>query len=108
MTATPVSAPSITSIAFDKTSYTAGSTITATVTYVRGTRQTGPSVPQPLIGTAPDQAPGQTGQLSQTFTVGAAGATVQDSTTPTVSDSGGRTWTKTSDTGTVAVFTATA
>lgn len=104
MTATPVSAPSITSISFNQPSYTPGQTIQATVTYVKGTSES--PTTQTLTGTVTDTVTGQTGTLNQTFTVN--GATVSDITTPTVSDTGSRTWTKASDTGTVAVFTATA
>jgi hypothetical protein len=102
---TPVSAPSVTSVVITPAgTITPGTLITATVTYVKGTSQT--PATQTLTGTATDTATGQAGQLTQTFTV--AGTTVQDVTAVTVADTGGRTWTKTGDTGTVATFTATA
>jgi hypothetical protein len=108
MTATPVSAPSVTSISFNSSSYTPGSTITATVTYVKGTSETPTTSTTTFTGTVTDSVTGQTGTLNQTFTVAVAGSTVSDATTPAATDSGGRTWVKASDTGTVATFTATA
>ena len=98
MAASP-SAPSITSIVFDQTGYNLGQLITVTVTYVPGTSN---SV-QTFTGTAKDSTTGKTGTLSVNFTV-----IINDSTIVSVSDSGNRTWTKVSDTGTVAIFTATA
>jgi ribosomal protein L19 len=94
-----VSAPTITSISFDKTTYLPGDTITATVNYTQGTSD---SI-QTLTGTVTDSTTGRTGTLQQTFTV-----QVKDTTTVSVTDSGNRTWTKASDTGSVAKFTATA
>lgn len=103
--ATPVSPPSVTSVVISPAgAIPAGALITATVIYVHGT-STAP-VTQTLTGTATDSTTGQTGQLTQTFTV--PGTIVQDPTTVTVSDTGSRTWTKTSDSGMVATFTATA
>lgn len=103
--AEPVTPPSITSVAFDKPSgYSPGDLITATVTYTAGSSQT--PVTQTLTGTATDSVTGQSGQLTQTFTV--AGAPVSDDTSVEVSDTGSRTWTLVADTGTVATFTATA
>lgn len=105
MAAVPVSAPSITSIVITPSgTFSPGATITATVAYVKGTSES--PVTQTLTGTATDSVTGQTGTLSQTFTT--AGGTVSDTTVPTVADTGSRAWTKTSDSGTVAVFTATA
>jgi hypothetical protein len=105
---TLVAAPSVTSISFNQTSYTPGQTITATVTYVKGTSQTPTTATQTLTGTVTDSVTGQTGTLNQTFTVAVAGPTVSDATAPTVTDTGNHTWVKTSDSGTVAVFTTTA
>jgi hypothetical protein len=103
--ATAVSAPSITSIVITPAgTIPPGTLITATVTYVPGTSTM--AVIQTLTGTVTDSATGQTGQLTQTFTV--QGAVVQDPAMLSVADTGNRTWTKTSDNGTVAVFTATA
>lgn len=94
-----MSAPAITSITFDKTSYNPGDTITATVNYGSGTSgQT-----QQLTGTATDAATGQTGTLTVNFTVNES-----DSTSVSVKDTGGRVWTKVSDAAGVAKFTATA
>ena len=92
-------APTISSITFDKATYTPGSIITATINYTAGKSD----VPQTFTGTATDSATGQTGLLQVTFTV-----TESDSTAVTVSDSGNRTWTQTSDNGSVAIFTAIA
>lgn len=94
-----MTAPSITSITFDKAQYLPGQPVNATVTYVPGTS----GQEQTFNGTATDSATGQTGSLSVQFTL-----VVNDTTTVTVSDSGNRAWTKISDTGTVAVFQAIA
>lgn len=94
-----MSAPVITSITFDQSSYLPGQTITATVNYTPGTEP----VTQTFTGTATDSATGQTGTLSVSFQV-----VKNDATAVTVADSGNRTWTKASDTGTVAKFTAVA
>lgn len=91
--------PVIKTITFDQNSYTPGETITATVAYTPGvSTQT-----QNFTGTAVDSTTGQEGQLSVTFT-----ADVNDTTTVSVSDTGNRTWTKASDNGSSAVFTAIA
>lgn len=92
-------APSITSITFDKASYLPGNVITATVNYTVGTSD----ATQTLTGTATDSTTGKTGSLQVNFTV-----QKNDTTTISVSDSGNRTWTKVSDNGSVAQFTATA
>lgn len=94
-----MAAPSITSITFDKASYNPGDTITATVDYVAGTS----AATQTFTGTATDSTTGESGTLQVSFTVNE-----NDSTTVTVTDGGGRTWTKISDTGSIAKFTATA
>lgn len=94
-------APVVTSITFDHPSYAHGATITATVTYVKGLSD----LAQTFTGVATDSLTGLSGSLVSTFTV--AGV-VTDATTPSASDAGLRTWSKTSDTGTVATFTATA
>lgn len=94
-----MTAPTISSITFDKSSYSPGSVITATVSYSAGTSD----VPQTFTGVATDSATGETGTLQVTFVV-----TENDTTSVTVSDSGSRNWTKISDNGAVAQFTATA
>lgn len=94
-----MAAPSITSITFDKAAYNPGDTITATVNYVAGTS----NVTQTFTGTATDSKTNQTGTLQVTFTV-----VESDTTSVAVSDQGTRTWTKISDTGSVAKFTAVA
>lgn len=105
MTATQVTPPSITSIAITPGgSITPGTIITATVTYVQGTSQA--PATQTLTGIVTDSVTGQTGQLTQTFTV--SSSTISDPTTVLVADTGNHTWTKISDSGTIAIFTATA
>lgn len=91
--------PSITSITFDKAQYLPGTAINATVTYVPGTS----GETQTFNGVAMDSATGESGNLSVQFTL-----VVNDTTTITATDSGGRAWNKISDTGTVAVFQAIA
>ena len=100
-----MAAPVITSLVTDKPSYNTGDLITATVGYTPGTSPANATTTT-LAGTATDQATGQTGQLEVTFTVG--GGERDDLTTLTLADTGGRAWTPVSDSGTVAVFTATA
>jgi len=95
--------PSITSIVFDKGSYNAGDTITATVTYVAGQSVT-PNT-KTFTGVATDSVTGAKGQLVANFIVNALSP---DATAVSATDSDGRTWTKASDSGTVAVFTAVA
>jgi hypothetical protein len=92
MTAT---APIVSAISFDKTSYSAGNVITATVNYKPGYSS------HNYHGTGTDTTTGAVGSLDFEFTVA-------DSTVLTVADQRSRAWTKVSDTGTVAVFTATA
>ena len=101
----PVSAPVISSITFDQPGggYVPGSLITATVTYVAGV-SSAPAT-QTFTGTATDSVTGQAGNLTVNFTVAATSA---DATSVTVSDSGSRTWSKTSDNGSAATFTAAA
>lgn len=94
-----MAAPSITSITFNKPSYVPGDLISATITYVNGTS---PSV-QSFTGTALDNTTGLEGILSVSFTV-----SISDYSMVLAADSGNRVWTKVSDTGSVAVFTATA
>lgn len=93
------SAPTITSITFDKATYNPGDTITATVDYSAGKSD----VTQTFTGTATDNTTKETGSLQVTFTV-----TENDTTVISVSDSGNRVWTQISDTGSIAKFTATA
>ncbi len=101
--ATAVSAPVISSITFDQASYNTGATMTATVDYTAGVSSS-PSV-ETFTGTATDSVTSQVGTLAVTFTV------VTDSNDPTAvtgADTGAHVWTKASDTGSVAVFTAVA
>lgn len=93
-------APSVTSITFDQTSYNPGQTITATVTYVDGTSDN----VQSFTGVAVDSVTHLSGSLVVSFTT----ELTDTGTTVAVSDTGNRTWTKVSDTGSVAKFTATA
>jgi len=81
-----MAAPAITTVTFDKAKYAPGQTITATVGYSAA------ALPVKLTAT-----------LVTTFAEdGTATSTVA------LTDSGGRVWTKKSDTGSVAVFTAQA
>jgi hypothetical protein len=94
------SAPSITSITFDKPGgYLAGDKITVTVAYVAG----GSPTTQTLTGVATDSTTGLAGSLQVHFTVSTG-----DVTTVTVSDTGNHVWTPVSDSGSAAVFTTTA
>lgn len=92
-------APVVSSITFDQTSYATGEKMTVTVNYAAGTSAN----TQTLTGTATDSKTTQTGKLTVNFTV-----INTDSTSIAVADSGSRVWTKVSDSGTVAVFTAVA
>lgn len=98
MTAPVPAAPVVNSVTFDQTAYSPGETITATVAYSPGTQDS----TQTFTGVATDSG-GLTGQLVVNFVTVIASAT-----TASASDSGGRTWTKVSDSTGVAVFTATA
>jgi hypothetical protein len=101
-----VTAPAITSITISPSgTITPGTAITATVAYTPGTSQGG-SATQTLTGVVTDTTTGQTGQLTQTFTI--SGSVVTDPTVVTVSDTGNHTWAKTSDNGSTAIFTTTA
>lgn len=96
----PVVPPQVTSISFDQARYEPGDVVTATVTYVPGY----PQAPAAQVtASALDEVTGLAGQAGSGFTVAAP-----DVTTVTLADTGGRTWVKVSDTGTVAVFTSTA
>lgn len=83
-----MSAPSITSISFDKPGYHQGDTITATVAY------TGSQVTLTISASG-----GVVGTTTGTFTVLPAWG---------ISDGSGRVWALKSDNGSQAVFTATA
>jgi hypothetical protein len=96
-----MAAPVVTSITFDKAGYVRGDTITVTVTYTPGTSD----LVQSFTAQADDPVTGQRGTLSATFTVPGA---VPNPCRVSGSDDGGRTWTPRSDTGGVAVLTATA
>jgi hypothetical protein len=95
---------SIDSMTFDQASYNQGDTITLTVDYT-------PDVPgvTPTTFTATsvvtNSAGEQTATSSADFVVNVA---QPGGDTVATTDTGGRTWTEISDSGTVAVFTATA
>jgi len=97
-----MAAPVVTSITFDKTSYTVGQVITATVNYSDPNQV---SSVYTVNATVTDSAGGGVGTLAGTFTVGS-------SATASAALTGGETgqvWTKVSDDGkSKAVFTATA
>lgn len=88
-------APTV-SASLNKATYTPGELMTLTVNYGDPDRQT-----LTITVTVEDTEAG-TGPATATVTA------VIDPLTVTVDDSSGRTWTKQSDTGTVAVYTATA
>lgn len=88
-----MSTPTV-SASLDKASYATGATITLTVNY---------SDPNTKALTVTVTVADATGSSSPVTAVA-----VIDPATTTVSDTGNRTWTKVSDTGSVAVFTATA
>lgn len=89
-----MAAPTV-SVVLDKASYAIGAKITATVTYSDPDAKT-----VTLSGTATD-AEGNASPFTGSFAI-------SDPVTLAVSDDGKRVWTKVSDTGGVAVFTATA
>lgn len=99
MTTPAPTAPVISTITFDQVSYTPGQTMHATVDYSPGTSP----VTHSFTGNAVDGATGLTGDLVVNFIT-----VINDSTVVSAADSGSRTWTKVSDSGTVAVFSATA
>jgi hypothetical protein len=86
---------------FDQPSYAKGAPIKLTVNYVRGYSDQS----NETTYVAKDETTGQTGQLTVSFVVANATA---DPTSGAVTDSGNRAWTLSSDSGSVAVFTATA
>jgi hypothetical protein len=86
---------------FDQASYSKGAPIKLTINYVQGySDQTNETT-----YLAKDETTGQTGQLTVSFVVANA---VADPTPGAVTDSGNRVWALVSDSGSVAVFTATA
>ena len=94
----------INSIAFDKAAYSPGDTITVTVDYVPDTPSVMPAV-FTFTGNVVNSGGTVVASLNQDFTVNVpqpAGDKVS------VSDTGGRTWAESSDSGSVAVLTATA
>lgn len=93
------SAPVVSSITFDQAAYNVGDKITVTVNYTAGTSGTS----QSFTGTAKDSSTGKSGTLTVNFSV-----LKSDTTTLTVTDTGSRTWALVTDSGSVAVFTATA
>jgi hypothetical protein len=88
------------SISFDQSAYAPGETITATVTYAPGVSLE----TEVFTGIPTDTVSDLKGAtVTENFVI-----SQNDSTSVAVSDSGNRTWTPVSNTGTVAVFTATA
>ncbi len=97
-----MAAPVVSSITFDKASYSTGDKITATVNYsdpnVTGTAYT-------LTAKVTDNVTGEIGTLAAPFTVGVPNTAAAS----VVGGESGQVWTKVSDDGkSVAVFTATA
>jgi hypothetical protein len=95
---------SITSLTFDKPAYNPGDTITLTVDYVPDTAGVNPVTSTATVNVT-DANGNVTASDSAPFTVNEP---VAGGDTVSVTDSGGRTWTQQSNSGTVAVFTATA
>jgi hypothetical protein len=95
---------SITSMSFDAAAYSPGDLMTLTIQYVADT----PSV-NPVNGNATADITDSAGTVTATdaapFVVNQP---VDGGDTVSVSDDGGRTWTEVSDSGSVAVFSATA
>jgi hypothetical protein len=85
----------VAAISTDKQTYAVGETITATMTY---------SDPDARAVTITGTATDAEGHATQATVV----INISDPVTPAVSDSASHTYTKVSDTGSVAVFTATA
>lgn len=85
----------VVSISVDKQTYAVGDKITATVVYSDPDARTYTGT---VTGT---DAEGHVSTATATFAI-------SDPVTVTVTDDGNRTWTKISDTGSTAVFTATA
>ena len=95
----PNVAPVVSSISFDKPSYVPGQEITATVTYVEGSR----TVADNVSAVVTDPTTSLTGTLTGTLDLQET-----DPCTVAFSDASGRTWTPGATTATTAVFTATA
>lgn len=95
---------SIDSLTFDQASYNPGDTINLTVDY---TPDTPSAIPQTFTATAnlTDSGGNVVATSSAPFVVNEAQAAGD---VASVSDDGGRTWTEGSDSGSVAVFSATA
>lgn len=95
-------APVVSSMSFDKSSYTPGQTVTLTVVYQAGLSDQSNATTY----TATDQTTGETGTLTISFVVADA---ITDPTVGSVTDVGHRQWTKVSDNGTTtAVWTTVA
>lgn len=104
-----MAAPAISSIATDKSSYNTGDTIIVTITYAAGTSlQPGTTKTVTISGTATDQTTGESDSMSGSVTLVSPGTETSDPTTVAVTDSDGRSYTKQSDDGATAVFTAVA
>lgn len=95
---------SINSMTFDQPSYNEGETITLVVDYTPDTPGVTPTT-FTATSVVTDSAGTQTATSSADFTVNVA---QPGGDTLATTDTGGRTWTETSDTGSVATFTATA
>ena len=96
---TPPTGPVINSVTFDQPGYITGATVTATVNYTPGTSDNG----QPVTFTELDTKTGLSGTFDAILNV-----LEPDQMQSSVSDPTGRKWTLKSDTGSVAVLTATA
>jgi hypothetical protein len=102
--------PVVSSVTFDKTSYSAGQVITATVHYSDPNTSGGTATTTYTVaGTVTDSATGEVGTLSGTYAVNGTAGVPNPAVASLSGGEANQVWTKVSDDGkSVAVFTATA